>query len=75
MVVAIVVGGVVLVALLVVLLRSRRGPADQVDAFAAARQMTNRWSDDPASAPAPVRDYVEQQSRRSEPEPQQVDGA
>lgn len=75
MVIAIVAGAVLLVAVLVVVLRSGRGPADQVDAFAAARQVTNRWSQDPASAPAPVRDYVQEQNRRNEPEPQQVDGA
>ena len=40
-----------------------------------ATLVTNRWSADPSSAPAPVRDYVEQQTRRSEPEQQQVDGA
>lgn|GEM_PF-4515242 len=76
MTIAFVVGGVALIALALLLQRrSGRSPADQVDAFAAARQVTNRWSADPSSAPAPVRDYVEQQTRRSEPEPQQVDGA
>jgi len=74
--IAFVVGGVALIALALLLQRrSGRSPADQVDAFAAARQVTNRWSADPSSAPAPVRAYVEQQTRHSEPGPQQVDGA
>lgn len=67
MTIALVLLGALLLAVAgVLLLRSGRGPADQVDAFSAARSVTNRWSEDPASAPAPVREYVEQQSRPRE---------
>lgn len=59
---------VLLVVGALVLLWSRAGqrPADQVDAFAAARSLTNRWSTDPGSSPGPVRDYIAQQSRGDE---------
>lgn len=63
----------VLLVLLVVRLRSGRTAPDQVDSFAAARSVTNRWSQDPASAPAPVRDYVEQQNRPRQ-DAEQADG-
>jgi hypothetical protein len=43
--------------------RGRNRPLDQVDAFTVARSVTNRWSADPESAPAPVRDYLAQQQR------------
>lgn len=57
---------VVLLVLLVVgvaaavrTLRARHvRPLDQVSAFAAARDVTNRWSDDPASTPKPLQDYL-----------------
>lgn len=50
-------------ALVVATLRSSGGgsPLSEVGRFAAAREVTNRWSDDPSSTPGPLRDYLSQQ--------------
>jgi hypothetical protein len=39
---------------------------NQVDAFTRARAVTNRWSADPATTPAPLRDYLAQQQRAAQ---------
>ena len=55
----VVVGVVVLaVAVAFAMLRRSGGPESQVDRFEAARAVTNRWSIDPTSTPAPLRDYL-----------------
>ena len=41
---------------------------DQVDAFTRARAVTNTWSADPQSTPAPLREYLARM-RREESEP------
>lgn len=53
---------VVLLAAAVFALRPPRSQGgDQVDAFAAARAVTNRWSADPSSTPRPLRDFLTEQ--------------
>lgn len=37
------------------------------DRFAAARAMTNRWAEDPASAPKPVLDIARQRTESATP--------
>jgi len=49
--------------------RGRVGRVDQVGTFEAAREMTNRWSQDPSSTPKPLRDFVEAERRRGNSEP------
>ena len=39
---------------------------DQVDAFTRARHMTNTWAADPGTTPAPLREYLAGQHKRSE---------
>ena len=47
-----------------------RGPGrDQVDTFAAARAVTNRWSQDPTTTPQPLRDFLGAERRRAEKDP------
>lgn len=46
--------------------RGRRTGLDSVESFAAARAVTNRWSEDPASTPKPLRDYLSQQAAARE---------
>jgi hypothetical protein len=64
------IGSVVVVALAGwwLWLGHRGGSADQVQAFTAARSVTNRWSEDPLSAPAPVREYLAKQQLAPSPE-------
>jgi hypothetical protein len=65
---------VVVALAIVVVLAARRwispahpvSPRDQVDAFTRARAVTNRWSDDPRSTPAPLRAYLAEQRRSHE---------
>ncbi|MGB8649511.1 MAG: hypothetical protein WCD35_02495 [Mycobacteriales bacterium] len=45
--------------------RARRRAANQVDAFAAARAVTNRWSTDPTSTPQPLREFLHEQGGRT----------
>lgn len=50
---------VLAVAMAAAVLRSRvHDPSVQVDQFAAAREVTNRWSTDPTSTPVPLLDYL-----------------
>jgi len=46
---------VLLLGLIVALLRR---PRTDLDRFEAARALTTRWSDDPSSAPAPIKDIA-----------------
>lgn len=39
---------------------------DQVAAFTRARAVTNTWSADPQSTPAPLKEYLARQRRASE---------
>lgn len=48
--------------------RGRPGVLRQVDSFQAAREVTNRWSADPSTTPAPLRDYLRSQQRPPAPE-------
>jgi hypothetical protein len=41
---------------------------DQVAAFTRARAVTNTWSADPQSTPAPLRDFLARQRRSQENE-------
>lgn len=51
------------------LLRTPSSPRDQVDAFTRARSVTNTWSADPQTTPAPLKDFLaRQQQARQEPE-------
>jgi hypothetical protein len=62
---AVVVVVVVLLAVVagyLLLSRGRGRRADQVDAFAHARDVTNRWSQDPSTTPAPLRRYLQEQA-------------
>lgn len=43
--------------------RGRPGVLNQVDAFQTAREVTNRWSADPGTTPAPLRDYLRSQQK------------
>lgn len=45
-----------------------RDPSDQVSAFEAARAVTSRWSADPDTTPAPLRDYLHGQRREQSPD-------
>ena len=51
--------------------RGRVGVVSQVDAFESARAVTNRWSSDPSTTPAPLRDYLRQQGARPVEEPEE----
>jgi len=53
-----------------VLLRpqQRSGPGDQVSQFESAREVTNRWAQDPNDMPGPLREFNRRASRPSEPE-------
>ena len=61
----VVVGVLVLLAALVAVRWMPRGGGvvSQVDSFAAARAVTNRWSADPTSTPQPLRDYLSGQQQ------------
>lgn len=48
------------------LLRHLLTPKDQVDAFTRARAMTNTWSNDPRTTPAPLREYLARQNAGSD---------
>jgi hypothetical protein len=50
------------------LLRRMLTPRDQVDAFTRARAVTNTWSADPRTTPAPLREYLRQQQGLPDPE-------
>lgn len=54
------VGIIILVGMVLALLRrpEDRSPAAQVRRFEQARSVTTRWSEDPASTPAPLRDLA-----------------
>lgn len=65
-VVAVLVVAVLAVAGYVWSTRTRSGGVDQVDSFAAARAMTNRWSEDPDSTPQPLRDFLNAERRRTQ---------
>lgn len=68
MLIALVLAGAVVVVAYLGFVRGRGGGRDQVDAFAAARAVTNRWSQDPTSTPQPLRDFLGAQKRRAEEE-------
>jgi hypothetical protein len=40
---------------------------DQVEAFTRARAVTNTWSADPQSTPAPLREYIARLRREERP--------
>ncbi len=61
-VVVVVVLALALVAAYLWLARGRRQQLDQVDSFAHARDVTNRWSEDPSTTPAPLRRYLQEQA-------------
>ena len=44
---------------------------DQVAAFTRARAVTNTWSADPQSTPAPLKEYLARQRRSAEEDPEQ----
>jgi len=48
----------------------RASPPRQVDAFAAARAVTKRWSEDPATTPQPLKDYLREQQQHDKGPPQ-----
>jgi hypothetical protein len=50
-------------------IRPGGSPRDQVDAFTRARRMTNTWAADPGTTPAPLQEYLADQKRRHEEEP------
>lgn len=54
---------------------SRRGGdvSRDADRFAAARAMTNRWAENPASAPKPVLDIARQRTNELPATPTDVD--
>jgi hypothetical protein len=62
MVPVVVIGAVVCAAVAVWWLVGRGGAKRDADRFAAARTMTNRWAEDPTSAPKPVLDIARQRS-------------
>jgi len=62
--VVVVIGAVVCAAVAVWWLAGRGQVNRDAERFAAARAMTNRWAEDPTSAPKPVLDIARQ---RSEP--------
>ena len=39
-------------------------PRDQVEAFSRARDMTQRWAEDPQTTPAPLKQYLADQRRK-----------
>lgn len=45
---------------------SRRGPLDEVERWSHARDVTTRWSEDPESAPAPVKRMARQMAEQRE---------
>lgn len=50
-------------------LRAPSSPRDQVDAFTRARSVTNTWSADPQTTPAPLKDFLaRQQQGRQDPD-------
>ena len=64
-----IVPGLVLLAVVFAwTVRGRVGRVDQVGTFEAARAMTNRWSQDPGTTPQPLRDFVDAERRRGEPD-------
>jgi hypothetical protein len=72
----VVAGAVVLLAALAAarwMPRGTGGVVSQVDSFAAARAVTNRWSADPTSTPQPLRDYLSGQQQQDEPPPAEPD--
>jgi hypothetical protein len=50
------------------LLRRMLTPRDQVDAFTRARAVTNTWSADPRTTPAPLQEYLRQQHAAADPD-------
>jgi hypothetical protein len=48
--------------------RSPVSPKDQVEAFTRARAMTTRWSADPGTTPAPVKEFIREQSGKQREE-------
>jgi len=50
--------GVLVLLLLVFIVAMLRRPRTDLDRFEAARALTTRWSSDPSSAPAPIKDIA-----------------
>lgn len=53
------------------LVRPANSPRDQVDAFTRARAVTNLWSADPQTTPAPLKEYLAGKQPQPQPQPQQ----
>jgi hypothetical protein len=45
--------------------RSRPRQLYMVEEFATAREVTNRWSQDPTTTPQPVREFLDEQARNN----------